>query len=193
MQKHDIENKTDDADYMFKIIQLIERDSLRIEALESIQYLNLPQCYLAAGFVRNLVWDHLHQKRVPSSLNDIDVIYYDSDEIDDEAYLKYEAELSLRMPQIEWQVRNQAKMHIRNGDNSYQSIVDAMSYWPEKETAVAIRKNIHGNYECISAFGLESLFDLKVTHNLKRNRGIFEHRVKSKKWLIQWPMLRVAS
>lgn len=177
---------------MYKIIQLIERDKLRLEALECIQYLSLPQCYLAAGFVRNLVWDHLHQKLIPSTLNDIDVIYYDSDENDDEAYLKYEAELTLRMPQVEWQVRNQAKMHIRNGDKPYQSIVDAMSYWPEKETAVAIRKTALDNYECISAFGFESLFDLQVTYNPKRNRDVFEHRVKSKKWLIHWPMLRVA-
>lgn len=175
----------------FKIIQLIEQDKLRVEALECIQYLNLPQCYLAAGFVRNLLWDHLHQKLVASTLNDIDVIYYDSDEIDDEAYLKYEAELTLRMPHVEWQVRNQAKMHIRNGDKPYQNIVDAMSYWPEKETAVAIRKTAVDNYECISAFGFESLFDLQVTYNAKRNREIFEHRISSKKWLIQWPMLTV--
>ncbi len=177
---------------MFKVIQLIEIDEFRQEALECIRYLKLPQCYLAAGFVRNLVWDHLHEKQIPSPLNDIDVIYFDPDEVDNEIYLKYESELNLRMPQVKWQVRNQAIMHTRNGDKPYESIIDAMSYWPEKETAVAIRKTGHQNFECISAFGFESLFDLQVTYNPKRNRGVFEHRVKSKGWLIQWPMLKVA-
>jgi hypothetical protein len=174
---------------LFKIIEFIQRDNLRLAALECITCLDLPQCYLAAGFVRNLVWDNLHHKLTPSALNDIDVVYYDPDEVDDDIYLKYEAELTSRMPQIKWQVRNQAKMHIRNGDRPYQSIVDAMSFWPEKETAVAIRKTVHDSYECISAFGFESLFTLQLTYNPKRNRDVFEARVKSKGWLIQWPRL----
>ena len=37
------------------IIQLIKQDSMRLEALDCIRLLKLPQCYLAAGFVRNLV------------------------------------------------------------------------------------------------------------------------------------------
>lgn len=177
---------------MLKIIQLIEQDKLRIEALECVQELGLPDCYLAAGFVRNLVWDHLHHKSSPSPLNDIDVIYYDTDESEDDIYLTYEAKLRLVMPEVNWQVRNQAKMHIRNGDNPYQGIVDAMSFWPEKETAVAIRKTGSDCYECLSAFGFESLFNFQITYNPKRHRDIFEHRVKSKHWLTQWPMLKVA-
>ena len=42
---------------MNKIIQLIEKDQVRIKALECVNFLRLPQCYIAAGFVRNLVWD----------------------------------------------------------------------------------------------------------------------------------------
>jgi len=176
-----------------KIIALIKQDALRVEALEYVYQLNLPECYLAAGFVRNMVWDHLHQKTTSSPLNDMDVIYFDFNESDDEAYLKYEAQLRMKMPDVNWQVRNQAKMHSRNGDKSYKSTIDAMSFWPEKETAVAICKTINNSYECISAFGFESLFALQVTHNPKRDLTLFEHRVKSKEWLLCWPMLSVSS
>ncbi|GLS91368.1 hypothetical protein GCM10007916_24370 [Psychromonas marina] len=178
---------------MIKIIQLLKQDRLRIEALDCLHQLHLPQCYLAAGFVRNLVWDHLHQKPMPTPLNDMDVIYYDANEVDDQAYLKYETQLTQRMPQVNWQVRNQANMHIRNGDQPYQSSIDAMSYWPEKETALAIRKTDNGGYECVSAFGFESLFALQITYNPKRQRSLFEHRVKSKQWLIKWSSLTVIS
>ncbi|TOF36015.1 nitrate reductase, partial [Vibrio parahaemolyticus] len=40
---------------MDKIVELIKGDSIRTEALDHVSQLNLPQCYIAAGFVRNLV------------------------------------------------------------------------------------------------------------------------------------------
>lgn len=46
---------------------------------------------------------------------------------------------------------------MKNGDKPYLKIIDAMSYWPELETAVAIRKLDNGEYECISSFGFMSL------------------------------------
>ena len=155
--------------------------------------LNLPDCYIAAGFVRNMVWDHLHGKSVPTPLNDVDVIYYDSGEADDKAYLTYEAELKRQMPEVKWQVRNQASMHIRNGDEPYLNSVDAMGYWPEKETAVAVFLLGNGQLECVSAFGFDSLFNLSLTHNTKRSRETFEQRMVSKGWLVQWPNLSVGS
>ena len=180
-------------EHMNKVIELIKLDELRLAALECVRLLDLPQCYIAAGFVRNLIWDSLHQKSAPTMLNDVDVIYFDSTESNPDAFKDYELRLKVMLPKLNWQVSNQAKMHSRNGDLPYQSIIDAMSYWPEKETALAIRKTDIDDYECISAFGFESLFDLQITYNPKRNRDIFEHRVKSKKWLTQWPMLQVAS
>ena len=174
-----------------RVIRLVKQDQFRIDALECVKKLNLPQCYLAAGFVRNLVWDYLHQKSIPSPLNDIDVIYYDANEIDKEIYLMHEATLTKEMPHVKWQVRNQANMHIRNGDKPYKSTEDAMRYWPEKETAVAIRKSGHNHYECLSAFGFESLFNFKITYNPKRNRHTFEHRIMSKNWLTNWPKLNI--
>lgn len=176
---------------MDKIITLIEKDELRVKALGSVQQLNLPQCYLAAGFVRNLVWDYLHQKPLPTLLNDVDVIYFDEFESNPGGYKLIESQLSAVMPEVNWEVRNQAMMHKRNGDRPYLSIIDAMSYWPEKETAVAIRQLDNGNYECISAFGFESLFKCQVTHNQKRSFETFIERVTSKGWLEHWPNLRV--
>ena len=175
-----------------KIIELVKQDRLRVEALECVQQLNLPQCYIAAGFVRNLVWDHLHKNVTSTPLNDIDVIYYDADEADESTYLNYELILANKMPELNWQVRNQAIMHIRNKDQPYRSTIDAMSFWPEKETAVAIRKSDNNHYECISAFGFESLFHFQITHNPKRKRAVFETRLASKNWLSKWPMLKVA-
>lgn len=176
---------------MDKIIKLVVQDPLRVKALDAVYQLALPQCYIAAGFVRNFVWDHLHQFGQPTALNDVDVIYFDTDEADANQYLVYEAKLKQLMPQLNWQVRNQAKMHLRNNDRPYLSSLDAMRHWPEKETAVAIRRIAKGEYECIAAFGFESLFALQVTHNPLRPREVFDGRVKTKGWLVKWPLLKV--
>jgi hypothetical protein len=178
---------------MSRIVPLIEKDEVRMKALECAAALGLSQCYLAAGFVRNMVWDHLHQKTKPTYLNDVDVIYFDANESNVNAYLAFEAQLSALMPELNWQVRNQARMNARNGDEPYVSSVDAMSYWPEKETAVGIRKLGNQGYECVSAFGLDSLFELKLSHNPKRSKALFEYRVDSKAWLVCWPNLTLVS
>ncbi|EOV7450849.1 nucleotidyltransferase family protein [Vibrio vulnificus] len=177
---------------MDKIVELIKQDPIRVEALAHVSQLGLPQCYIAAGFVRNLVWDSLHNFNEPTPLNDVDVIYFDPIEFNSSAHLDYEELLKARMPQLKWQVRNQATMNERNGDEPYQSSLDAMSYWPEKETAVAVRQVGSNKYECIAAFGFESLFSYWVTHNPKRLRETFENRVSTKGWLVRWPSLRIA-
>lgn len=174
-----------------KIIMLIKQDPARMLALACVYQLDLPQCYIAAGFVRNLVWDSLHARKIPTHLNDIDVIYFDANEANDDDYLNYEAKLKRQLPMFNWQVRNQAVMHKRNGDKPYQSTIDAMHFWPEKETAVGIRKQAENHYECISAFGFDSLFGYNITHNPKRSREIFEARIYSKNWLTLWPFLKV--
>lgn len=171
------------------LIELLKGDKIRVQALAQVSRLGLPQCYIAAGFVRNLVWDFLHQISSATPLNDVDVIYFAPLEAEPNRYLHYEAKLRNAMPSINWQVRNQANMHIRNNDQPYQSVLDAMSYWPEKETAVAVRQTEPEQYECISAFGLASLFNLSVSYNPKRSRQVFKQRVETKAWLTKWPNL----
>ncbi len=56
---------------------MIAADNERMHVLRLVRELDLPDCWVAAGFVRCCVWDHLHQ-RSPSPLShDIDVIWYD--------------------------------------------------------------------------------------------------------------------
>lgn len=177
-------------DGMDEIIALIKQDELRLKALQCVRLLDLPECYVAAGFVRNLVWDHLHKKS-PTPLNDVDVIYFALSEERPDKFKEYEVKLKKMMPELNWQVRNQALMHTQNGDEPYINLLDAMSYWPEKETAVAIRALSSGEFECVSAFGFASLFNLQLTHNPKRLKSIFENRINSKGWLKQWGNLTV--
>ena len=61
-----------------RIVSWLRHDAERLEALEQAAGLGLPDWCLAAGFVRNLVWDQLHGRTQSTPLNDIDLIYFDN-------------------------------------------------------------------------------------------------------------------
>lgn len=170
------------------ITKLILNDPSRMVALKCVEQLKLPDCFVAAGFVRNAVWDFLHGfERTP--LNDVDVIYFDSEKRFDDSEL--EQQLRQRQPDIRWQVKNQAIMHLRNGDLPYSCSTHAMQFWPEKETAVGVRSFGSDSLALAAPFGCEFLFQGKITHNPARARAIFEQRVSSKGWLTTWPQLEL--
>lgn len=174
---------------MHKIKDLLTNDPQRMRVLNIVKPLDLPDCYVAAGFLRNMVWDNLHNKTTP--LNDIDVVFYDAEDSDNVRAEATQTFLNQQYPEYIWEVKNQAFMHIRNQDSPYVNILDAMGYWPEKETAIAAALDNEGHISIISAFGLESLIQGKITYNDKRTLDIFKHRVSSKQWLEIWPNLQV--
>lgn len=168
-------------------------DALRMRALHLARAQNLPDWCLAAGFVRNLVWDKLHGFDTPTPLADIDLIYFDPSNATHDHELRIEKHLKSSEPALPWSVRNQARMHERNGDAPYRSTLDAMGYWVEEETAVGVSLDAGGRINIVSAFGLDGLFAGRITPNRrKRNAAAeFSARLARKNWLWIWPGLRV--
>jgi hypothetical protein len=143
-----------------RIRHLIQADPLRWHILGVVRSLRLPDCWIGAGFVRNAVWDHLHQRR-PSPLNgDVDVIWHDPLRADPAEDRKHEIALQAVEPSILWSVKNQARMHIRNDDAPYISATEAMRYWPETATAVGVKRNNGDGCEIAAPFGLDDLLNL---------------------------------
>ncbi len=180
--------KSINSDATKQVIDLVLSDPLRVQALEALHSLDIEYAYLAAGFVRNCVWDALHDKPKATPLNDVDVIYFDQHSSSEHQF-QIEQQLQKIMPQLNWEVRNQALMHHKNGDRPYRDCVDAMSFWPEQETAVAIRKVAANEYQLVTAFGVQSLLGGFITPNPKRELAVCLARVKQKQWLAQWPRL----
>lgn len=160
---------------------------------------------LAAGFIRNLVWDKLHN--IQTELNDIDFIYFDQSDLSSGRDGEIEAELNRIAPMYPWSVKNQARMHLRNQHQQYASSIDAMSYWPEKQTAVGVSYQLKASstskpssrsahalesaeLALHSPFDLACLFDLSLQHNPKAKRALFEQRLTQKGWLQTYPKLR---
>ena len=160
--------------------------------LRQAAQLQLPDWCIGAGFVRNLVWDELHGYCRAPPFNDIDLIYFDTEDCSPERDRMFERQL-LRQCKLPWSVKNQARMHLGNADMPYTCSADARSYWPEVETAVAAKLNTLGEIEIIAPLGTASLFACKITINSKRPKAaVFSRRIADKHWLRLWPKLQVA-
>ena len=171
---------------------LLAGDPLRLNALEAVAALHLPDCWIGAGFVRDAVWDHLHGYDVADPTGDVDVIWYDPASPQAEVDRRIEQQLRGAMPKLCWSVKNQARMHVRNGDTPYASVADAMRHWPETATAVAARLQPSGSIEISAPHGLDDLFALRLRPTprfLTDKLPIFMDRVSSKCWIDRYPKL----
>lgn len=65
------------------IIQLIQEDTWMMEILQTAKSLHLPDWWVCAGFIRSKIWDVLHNFKVRTTLPDIDIIYFDSSNINE--------------------------------------------------------------------------------------------------------------
>ncbi|WP_242123440.1 nucleotidyltransferase family protein [Sphingobium sp. Sx8-8] len=179
--------------YRGDLTALILADAARLSALRAVRSLGLTDCWIAAGFVRDAVWDHLHGYAPRPPYGDVDTVWFNPDRRDAAWDVAIGTGLSRRLPQFDWSVKNQARMHTRNGDRPYRSVADAMTFWPETATAVAIRLTDDGLLEVNAPLGLEDLFSLKLAPTSAfsgAKYAQFEARIAAKGWLRRYPMLR---
>jgi len=175
-----------------RLRKLLSANRSVMDDLKTVRSLTLPQGCVGAGYVRNLVWDHLHGYSGRTPLNDIDVLYYDANRTEESEEVAAEQRLKEMNPKPNWSVKNQARMHLRNREDPYVSIADAMKRWPETATAVAIYLDQQDEIVIVAPYGLSDLFELKVRKcPLFASRENFEQRIRNKNWLALWPKLTI--
>lgn len=174
-----------------KLIQIVQTKENLLRDLRLVEALRLPYWCIAAGYVRNHVWDFLHGYERPTPLNDVDILYYDPADLDEQTEKNWEKLLNNKHADYNWSVKNQARMHLRNDERPYASVEDAMKRWPETATAVGIYVS-SGQLEAIAPHGLDDLFGLVVRRSpYFHDKSYFNRRVESKGWLETWPKLRL--
>jgi len=188
MQMSNME-KMDEKD----ICQLIESDQWMMKVLATVESLDLPDWWIGAGFVRNKVWDHLHDFNHSTPLSDIDVIYFNAEDREESTEKDLEDELQKLFPGLPWSVKNQARMHVVNGDEPYLSSIDALARWPETATSIAVRLDERNRIVFNAPNGIEDLVNLRVfpTPAFRSKKDVYENRLKKKNWEAKWPKIQV--
>ncbi len=151
------------------------------------------ELYIGGGIIRNLVWDNLHGYSVPTEIDDVDIIYYNKDNVTKQYDKKIETELKKQIPNLNWSVKNQARMHICNNDSQYSSLEDALSKWPETVSAILVRKDSNGMYKIIAPYKYDDLFRLIVvpTPHFKNKIEKYRERINKKQWNEKWKKLKI--
>lgn len=175
------------------ICHLIESDQWMMEVLKIVKSLNLPDWWIGAGFVRNKVWDHLHEFANSTALGDIDVIYFDAKDKEESTEKNLEKKLQKLFPNLPWSVKNQARMHLVNGNDPYLSSTDALARWPETATSVAVKLDEKNQLVFNAPNGIDDLVGLRVcpTPAFRTKKEIYENRLRKKNWEAKWPKIQV--
>jgi hypothetical protein len=174
-------------------ISLLIKDPYRMACLKAAYSVGANDWYLAAGFVRNLIWDFLHSKKVSTPLNDVDFVYYNASDTSLRAEEVLKEELMGLMPDAVWEVRNQARMHIQNSHRPYRNSEDAIAHWPEIPTCVGATLKADGKIAIFAPFGLDENWNFSVRPNpqIQYPPELFIRRVSEKGWMKIWPKLMV--
>lgn len=178
------------------LIHLARQNIWLMDALRAARSLQLASWCIGAGAVRNLVWDHLHQRpaQVPG---DVDLVYFDPN-----AHAEQDENLRERLatccPELPWDVTNQAHVHRWYADYFGQpmaplnSLEEAVGSWPEYATAVGLYLDADDALQVIAPHGLDDLFALRIRHNPTRvGIATYQQRVAQKRYQERWPLVQI--
>jgi uncharacterized protein len=116
-----------------------------MRALDAVAASGVPEAWVGAGVIRDVVWGQLHDGFDPGAVRDIDVPFFDPSELGWERDARAELTLGL-LAAMPWEATNQAAVHTWyheyfGGDPvaPFTTVHDAVATWPETATCVAVR------------------------------------------------------
>ena len=177
---------------MSLIAEIIAQDPVGMEQLRAAREIALPDWCIAAGFVRNRVWDHLHGISPARLPPDIDVLYFDASDTSRQSEAVFQEKLARLLPGAPWEVRNQARMHEWKGLPPHRDTADAMIYWLESVTSVGVRLEADDTLTVIAPLGTDDLLNLvcRPTAYGRQHLDQYEARIAAKNWRGLWPKVR---
>lgn len=181
------------SDHESRLVNLIRADAWIIDLLRDVRSLQLPEWCIAAGVIRNNVWDHLRNYSDRTEPSYIDVLFFDQERAAGSYQGDVEERLSALMPGVNWEAVKQAAVHRYHNDTPYESIEAAMLRWADQVTAVGAYFTDDDQIVIVAALGLQDLFDMVVTPNLLTSNADRDYRIRmrSKRWNERWPKLTV--
>ena len=178
--------------------RIIKNTPWFMRALRAVRSVAPLEACIGSGAVRNAVWDALHGYSKPSFLADVDVPYFDPDDLSETSEKRYEKWLVELEPEFTWDVKNQAAVHLwfhkvfGHEVEPLRSIRDAAATWPETALAVTVGLREDDTVEITAPLGLDDLFSMVVRRNPRRvSVETYEKRIAEKRYSNRWPRVRI--
>jgi hypothetical protein len=178
--------------------RLVRGEPWLLGVLAAARACGAPDCWVGGGVLRDLVWDQLDGEFDPARVKDVDVAFYDPGDLTPEADQAVEVALRRLAPQVPWDAKNQASVHLwyeqRFGFavEPLRSAADGVATWPETATAVAVRLDDNDQLQITAACGLQDLLQGVCRRNPRRV-GVewYRHRVQAKQVATRWPDVQI--
>lgn len=187
-------------DYHTRLNEIIFSEEWLLEILRIVRSLDLPDCFVAAGVIRNTIWDRLHGFSDKTPLNDVDVVYYDPTDMEGIREKEFESILKNSNNNINWEVVNQARGHMLTDDREKDRLpakntTESIAYWSETPTCVGVRLEKDNSLTICAPHGINDLMELIVRPIPEpyRDMNLFNKRVNNKGWVSKWPRLKIIS
>ena len=152
-----------DPDDIGALVSHVHAEPWLVHVLNVVAASGLPDAWAGAGILRDLVWGHRHDGFDPAAVRDIDVAFFDPDDLsrrrDEAAQQRLES-----MADLPWEATNQAAVHTWYAEHFHEdpvaplaSVHEAVATWPETATCVAIRLASPYGIEVCAPYGLDDL------------------------------------
>ncbi|GAA1887251.1 nucleotidyltransferase family protein [Asanoa iriomotensis] len=168
-------------------------------ALAAVRASRLPEAWIGAGVLRDLVWDERYGAGFdPARVRDVDVAFFDAADLSRDRDQSATALLTGLLPAVPWEATNQAAVHTWYADHfggaavpPLTSVADAVATWPETATSVAVR--LTDRVEVCAPLGVADLLGGVWRPNPRRitvERS--RERLARQRPATRWPGVRVA-
>jgi uncharacterized protein len=166
--------------------------------LNVVRDLRLESWCIGAGAVRNLVWDSLQGYEAHFNTSDVDVAFFDLGDTSAERDRQLQLALQRRLPNVPWEVTNQAGVHLwfeshfGHAVEPLFSLEDAIGTWPEYATCIGVWLDDADRVHAIAPHGLDDLFSMTVRRNPTRvSIETYRKRCNEKRYAERWPKVEV--
>lgn len=181
-------------------ISILKKNEDLMLILDYIYNLKLPNFYIAAGSIFQTIWNYYDNKPLNYRIKDIDIIYYDSNNLskDDEEELENKIINHFKEINInyEFDVHNEARMHLWKKENEnkninqYKNSEDAIDKWIATVHSIGITKE-NSEIKIYAPYGLSDIFSRTIRpikHNAN-SKELYEKKVQS--WIKRFDNLNI--
>jgi uncharacterized protein len=179
-----------------RVAEIVRDTPWLMDALQAAREVNAPDWVI--GAVRTAVWDRLHGFTDPTELADVDVAFFDPDDLSRARDEAVESALCDLRPDVEWDARNQAAVHLwypaRFGYDvpPLRSTEDGIASWPETATCVGVRLEDDERVTVVAPLGTGDLLDMVYRRNPVRvSVEEYKRRLRVKRIAERWPRVRI--
>ncbi len=152
-------------------ISIIKQNTELMTILNYIYELKLPNFYIAAGSIFQTIWNYYNHKPLNFGIKDIDIIYYDTNNISKESEKNLEDKIIKHFEKLglkyDFDVHNEARMHLWKKENEnknidqYKNSEDAIDQWIATVHAIGITKK-NNEIKVYAPYGLSDIFSKTV-------------------------------